>query len=72
MLSRICESFSCVPSVAIREWERDPDLITDILLMREYARIKHVMENGVTKDNVPKSELVMWWGENEIARMREQ
>lgn len=45
-IGRICEEFRCVPSVAVREIERDPRLVLDIMELRRYARAKAEVENA--------------------------
>jgi len=45
LVSRVCEDFGCLPSVAVRELEDDPSHIAlAVLDVREYARCKDAYE----------------------------
>lgn len=60
LLSRICEEFQCVPSVADAEFEDDPVRILNILEMRGFARAKEAMDRDGDKVKMtPTVRLVM-------------
>jgi hypothetical protein len=40
LVSRVCEEFQCVPSVALAELDRDEALVWAVLEARGYARAK--------------------------------
>lgn len=44
MISRIAESFSCTPSVAQAELERDERLVITILELRAFADAKYAID----------------------------
>jgi hypothetical protein len=37
--------------------QRDPFLLDDILALREYARVKHQIDNAKSEADVPKGEM---------------
>ena len=46
-LSRLSEEFGCLPSAAIREWQRAPDgLLERIIEARHYARAKDLVDEA--------------------------
>lgn len=54
LISRVCEEFSCTPSVAIAELETTPfGLVTEILALRGYARSKEILDNAKNQNDVP-------------------
>lgn len=46
LISRIAEEFHCTPSVAEREYDRDPVLIGRILEMRGFVAAKSHIDNA--------------------------
>jgi len=54
MVSRICEEFGCLPSAAIAEMRRHPDLVMDVISMRAYAKTREAIESAKSADDVPK------------------
>lgn len=62
-MSRICEEFSCLPSEAIAELEKDyRKQIFQIMQMRVYAQAKRRLDNmkkGENLDDVPMIEDVL-------------
>lgn len=40
-VGRICDEFKVPPSVALREWRRDPDLVRQVMQERGYAYWYH-------------------------------
>lgn len=54
MISRICDEFSCLPSQAVRELDREPELVSEVLLLRSYARTKQQLDDAQTEAEAPK------------------
>jgi hypothetical protein len=72
MLSRLCESFGCLPSQAEAELETHPELVSDVLLVRAYIDVKRKIDTAKTEADVPKSPLVEVWGEIQVELMKER
>lgn len=70
-MNRICQEFSCLPSVALRELRRDPEFMLDLLATRDYQRVLHAFDDakGNDKAEVPDHPYVdvIWDVEQEIA-----
>lgn len=60
-----------MPSVALRELERDRELVFEILDMRAYAHIKQAIERAKSEDDIPKSPMVEIVADNMIELMKE-
>jgi hypothetical protein len=58
IVSCVCESFHCPPSVAEQELERNPDLVLSILHMRAYRDTKLAIDRAQKEDQVPKTPMV--------------
>jgi hypothetical protein len=55
-LSRICEEFHCLPSEALREWERAPEgLLETILEYRSFAHAKAAVDRAQSKADIPQT-----------------
>jgi hypothetical protein len=55
VLSRVCEEFRCVPSVALEELENDVDgLVFKIIGLRAYARAKGEYEAGLKEKDLSR------------------
>lgn len=52
VVSRVCDEFKCLPSMAIRELEHDPALVFDILELRNYASAKAALDHAKDKSDV--------------------
>lgn len=53
-MSRVCEEFHCLPLAAIREIERDPDRLAEmIIVFRDYARAKDVVDHAKKANDIP-------------------
>lgn len=76
VISRVCEEFGCLPSQAIRELERNEDLVFEIIELRAYASTKQACDqadaNGVEAKDFPKGPMVDLWGEIEYELLRER
>ena len=71
----MCESFSCVPSVAERELELNPNLVFDILQLRAYAHTKRAIDTAKTdaqKEALNEMPLVTEVMETEYALLLER
>lgn len=55
-ISRICEEFHCIPSVADEEFDDDPVRILNILEMRAFQRAKEAIDRD--GDNVKMTPMV--------------
>lgn len=58
----MCEEFHCVPSVALREWQRAPsELLEHLIEARAYAHAKGQYDSATTAEAVkrlPASDLM--------------
>lgn len=72
MLSRICDEFHCLPSQAARELDREPELVSDILMLRSYARTKEQMEHAEDEKDAPKGPMADLVLEIEYALLQER
>lgn len=57
----VCEAFSCAPSQAERELDRDPDLIFAILQQRAYADVYRAFDRAKTAEDQPQGKLADWY-----------
>jgi hypothetical protein len=57
VISRICEEFTCLPSEAARELERDPQLVFDILELRHYKQTRDAILNAKDESQVPHGKM---------------
>ena len=71
MISRICEEFDCLPSVAIEE---PLELVLDILELRGYARAKELLENCEDEGDLPNSPSIdlVWMVQHELMRQKKE
>jgi hypothetical protein len=54
LVSRVCDEFHCVPSVAVQELTGDPERrVVSILEMRGYARTKAAIDAAQKPEDVP-------------------
>lgn len=71
-MSRVAEEFHCLPSVAVRALENDPDrLIMTILMLRAFASAKDVYDHSKDKKNLPQSKMMELVQEIEFEAIRE-
>ena len=65
----MCEEFNCLPSVAVREIQRDPEFITDLLAVRDFRRVLDAFDKAGDEDKVPDHPYVdlIWETEKELA-----
>lgn len=55
IVSRVCEEFRCVPSIALEEIENDVDgLLFKIIELRNYAKAKTEYEEGLKESDLSK------------------
>ena len=54
LISRVCEEFSCTPTAAQVELERDEDLVLTILEMRNYASTKSRIDHATDEKHMPE------------------
>lgn len=54
MVSRVCEEFGCLPSQALRELDRDPELVFDVIEMRGYAATRQAVKRATNDKDHPK------------------
>jgi hypothetical protein len=71
LISRIAEEFHCTPSVAEREWERDPVLVGRILEMRGFVAAKQHIDQSKTWDDLKVTPNVALYMQIEYALMTE-
>lgn len=72
-MSRFCEEFHCLPSAAVREWDRAPvGLLEGLLELRAYAGAYQVYTTAQKKSDLPRSPLIDLVREIEFALMRAQ
>jgi hypothetical protein len=72
-VSRVCEEFGCVPSVAVRELLDDPERrALSILELRTYARTKAAIEAAQKPEDVPTGPMAAWIKRVMDARLRER
>jgi hypothetical protein len=72
LISRLCESFGCRPSEAEDELERNPELVMDVLLVRNYVETSQAINRAKTEADVPKGPLVDVWADIELELMQER
>lgn len=58
VISQVCETFGCLPSQAIRELERDADLVFALMDMRAYVATKRAIDNATSPENAPDGPMV--------------
>lgn len=59
LVSRICEEFGCLPSVAERELlDGDSVLLFDVLALRSYLRAKAQLDGATRQGDVPMTPAV--------------
>ena len=72
MVSRVAEEFHCLPDMAIRALENDPDrLIPAILTLRAFARAKETYDNSKSKRDLPQTRMIEVLQEIEFEAMQE-
>ncbi|HXG56672.1 MAG TPA: hypothetical protein VNJ03_14945 [Vicinamibacterales bacterium] len=73
-IGRLCEEFTCVPSVAYREWLHAPaGLLEDVIEARAYARAKEMTDAADTSEarkRLPQTPLFQLVKEIEFALVR--
>ncbi len=52
-VSRICQEFGCTPSAALREWRRNPELVTRVLEYRAYAAAQQQVHDAKNDTDLP-------------------
>lgn len=71
-VSRVCEEFGCVPSVALREIEQFPDgLLEDVMEARAFMSAKARVDAAEKKGDIPGTpmcQLVVAIGMDEARR----
>ena len=75
MISRVCEEFNVRSSVAIRELEKDPDLVFSILMCRAFANAKELYDRAKSEkemNDLPKSRIMDLVKEIDFAIAREE
>ena len=72
LISRVCDEFHCVPSQAIRELERDPELVFEVMELRAYAQTKEQMDRAENQSDVPTGPMADLVGDIEVALFHER
>lgn len=72
LISRVCEEFRCLPSVALRELEEhDADLVASVMALRSYAAAKQHVDSSPAKKELLMTPAIRQVFEIEIAIMAE-
>jgi len=72
-VSRVCEEFGCVPSVAARELTEDPERrAVAIMELRAYARTKAAIDAAQKPDDEPTGPMAEWVWRVKAERMRQR
>lgn len=72
-LSRLCEEFHCLPSEALREWERAPSgLLEEILELRAFAHAKQICDHAKEAKDIPQTPMTDLVQTIEFGLMRER
>lgn len=72
MISRICQEFTCLPSEAEQELERDPQLVFDILELRHYAHTRDAILSAKDESQVPNGPMADLAADIEVEAIQER
>ncbi len=71
-MSRVCETFGCVPTVALQELDRNPELVIDIMQMRAYAATRDAWHRATSEADAPKGPMADLVTDIEVELLRER